>query len=106
MAGRNTYDINLYRGDTKTLRLNFTDGAVAGDRIRMMVKDGLDGEALISKEVTLGGSGTVVITIESADTQQLEPGTYIYDIELVRGDRVVTLVEKSKMKIRGDVTHD
>ena len=102
----NTLNLDIYRGATKTLRMSFEGGAAAGDRIRMMVRENLDGEALITKEAVLDGSMQIVITFESSDTQALEPGTYIYDIDLDRGDRNVPLIEKSKLKIRGDVTHD
>ena len=102
----NTLNQDIYRGKTKTMRMTFEGGAAVGDRVRMMVRESLDGEALITKEEVLDSSMTIVITIENKDTQQLEPGTYIYDIDLDRGEINVPLIERSKMRIRGDVTHD
>lgn len=101
-----TLDLDLYRGATFTMRMSFENGAEAGDRIRMMVRQSLDGEAVITKDLTLGADMAVTLTFESADTQELDPGRYIYDIDLVRGSESVPLIQKSKLKIRGDVTHD
>lgn len=43
----------------------------------------------LSKSVTEFVNGTVTIPIEPTDTSSLDAGTYIYDIQVVRGDGTV-----------------
>lgn len=45
-----------------------------------------DQSVILEKQVTEFNDGWGVITIESSDTADIEPGTYIYDQVLIRPD--------------------
>jgi hypothetical protein len=54
--------------------------------------------------ITLGGSaGTIDIVIDATTTQDLVPGSYVYDLELVVGSTVTRLVE-GKFTVTPEVT--
>ncbi len=45
-----------------------------------------DSSVILEKQVTEFNDGWGVITIESEDTENIEPGTYIYDQVVIRPD--------------------
>ena len=45
-----------------------------------------DSSVILEKQVTEFDDGWGVITIESEDTENIEPGTYIYDQVVIRAD--------------------
>jgi len=54
--------------------------------------------------ITLGGSaGTITVFIAASATQELVPGSYVYDLELVAGGTVTRLVE-GKFTVTPEVT--
>lgn len=83
--------ITIVQGDTATFNIVLkaeVDGALEdytpaeGDMLTFKVKKMLNGPALITK------TGTT-ISLSSADTKQLSPGEYVYDIEFVSADNTV-----------------
>lgn len=101
-----TLDAEMVLGDTGTFSLTpKLDGntyLTTGDTVYFTVKErkkekdpntGLpvDAPAIepLSKSVEEFDNGTVTIPIEASDTENLQPGTYIYDIQVVRGDGTV-----------------
>lgn len=54
--------------------------------------------------ITLGGSaGTITVSIAASATQELVPGNYVYDLELVVGGTVTRLIE-GKFTVTPEVT--
>ena len=45
-----------------------------------------DSSVILEKQVTEFNDGWGIITIESSDTENIEPGTYIYDQVVIRPD--------------------
>lgn len=101
-----TLDAEMVLGDTGTFSLTpKLDGntyLTEGDIVYFTVKErkkvtdpetGLPVDAQpiepLSKPVTEFVNGTVTIPIEASDTENMQPGTYIYDIQVVRGDGTV-----------------
>lgn len=87
-------DINIYEGNDKAFILTITDADgvavdITGYTILFTVKssiDDTDTEALISKEITshtTPASGITRITIDRADTLNVSPGKYPYDIQAI-----------------------
>jgi hypothetical protein len=57
-----------------------------------------------SENIYLGGSaGTINIYINPETTSQLQPGTYVYDLEMYTGDNVYRLIE-GKFVVTAEVT--
>ncbi|MBQ6628580.1 MAG: hypothetical protein IJI98_10955 [Methanosphaera sp.] len=101
-----TLDAEMVLGDTGTFSLTpKLDGntyLTTGDTVYFTVKprkkvvDPATGNLVpaepitpLSKSITEFENGTVTIPINSSDTSNLDAGTYIYDIQVVRGDGTV-----------------
>lgn len=99
-------DIRITRGDTGVLVLSVTvDGAELSKSdytgTFSVKRDIDDDDYVISKEIDNQGQ----LVLESADTAFLEPGTYVYDIQIVSGAQVAT-VGPAKFRVEGDVTRN
>ena len=79
----NNYAIAMTRGDSESLTVRKKDDVwVTGETITMTVRDGAEGEILFQKAVTeFDGEGAAVIAIESGDTEGIDFGSYVYDIQ-------------------------
>lgn len=54
--------------------------------------------------ITLGGAlGTIVLSVAATVTRTLEPGSYVYDLELVSGN-VVTRLLQGGFVVNAEVT--
>jgi hypothetical protein len=94
-----TCAVTMTRGDSESLtvrkRVNgAADAFVAGETLTMTVRDGAEGEILFQKAVTeFDESGAAVIPIETEDTQGLDFGSYVYDIQFTdAAGKVRTLI--------------
>ena len=87
-----TMDIEMVKRDTGPIAVRpkvkgteeylLTDGATLYFTLRKIQ----DGSILLRKEATEFEDGIGIITLESEDTQNLEEGTYIYDLVMIRSD--------------------
>ena len=59
-----------------------TDGATLYFTLRKIQ----DGSIILRKEATEFEDGVGTITLESSDTENIEEGTYIYDLVVIRSD--------------------
>lgn len=85
----------FYRGDTKAMNLVFTGASgpvdLSNHEIWFSMKTSpadTDENAIIQKRITLGSNeqttrGSCVLTLTSAETKMIPPGTYYYDIQHV-----------------------
>lgn len=102
-ASINGTTINLTRGDTLDLKLNFTDYTPEeGDSIRFAMKAKIsDSTPLLLKQCDMS---TLTITIEPEDTKPFDFGKYFYDIELTTKDGIVdTFITKSIFNLTEEV---
>lgn len=94
--------IRISRGDTGQVVIaakgaTFTEA----DRAIVSVKrEAEDREALIEKVLTVSPDGTCVFRLENADTQDMEPGAYVWDVRFVLG---ATLDEAGRVTDGEDV---
>lgn len=95
---------------TFTYEKNGVVTSLVGSTVRFTMKsseystDLTDADAAVKKNVTTGGvDGTCVITINPADTQNLAPGKYFYDIRVDEASDGVTGVYKV---VEGTITLD
>ena len=102
-------NISMIRGDTETLTVRCSVPFAEGDTVFLTVKESVDStEAALQELVdSFGPEGEAVITISHEDTEWLELGSYVYDIQVTRADGTVkTLVPRSRFTLEEDVTRD
>lgn len=100
--------IYLTRGDTfkATISISNPDGTpyepIDGDGVRFALKKNIeDSHCLINKDIPLD---TMILELKPVDTQHLEFGTYVYDIQLTKANGDVdTFITASKFKITKEV---
>mgnify|MGYP000066981416 CR=1 FL=1 len=96
---------------TRTLTYKIDDSPVdlTGYEARLQVREYHYSDDFVvnltdTSGITLGGSaGTITTTIAASATQELVPGDYVYDLELVVGGTVTRLIE-GKFVVTPEVT--
>ena len=108
----NGNDVHMIRGDTEQLVVTcqFSDGTErpfeAGDTVTLTVAWPM-GPTVLQKRVTDFVEGAAVISIAHADTNELAPAAYRYDVQLTTRDgTVATIIPPAKFVLEGDVTRD
>lgn len=106
--------LELIRGDTTDYTLSFTDENgnpidISGWKICFTVKANTshpDEKAIIKKdlEIVSGENGKATIRIEPEDTEEVKPGIYTYDFQVVLPTKEVYTVLIGEFEIIGDVT--
>lgn len=96
-------DLHMYQGATFRYVLTWLEDDVAKNltnyTARMQVRPTPTSSTVIldidtDDDITLGGAaGTITIEVAAADTADIDPGLYVYDLELVTGATVTRLVE-------------
>lgn len=110
-----SYNIVCDQGATFSLALTYKDGNndpinLTGCTARMQVRQRFDsGSTILSLTNTSGlalgtTNGRIVITISATATAALEPGDFIYDLEIQSADTAVTRIIQGKFKTRPEVT--
>ena len=79
----NNYAIAMTRGDSESLTVRKKDDTwVTGDVITMTVRTDADGDIAFQKAVSeFDGEGAAVIAIDPTDTEGIDFGSYVYDIQ-------------------------
>ena len=79
----NNYAIAMTRGDSESLTVKKKDDTwVSGEVITMTVRTDADGDIIFQKAVgQFDNEGAAVIIIDPADTEGVEFGTYVYDLQ-------------------------
>ena len=104
----NKNTITLTRGDTfkALLTINNPDGTeytpMEGDSIRFALKENVeDRKCLILKEIP---TDTMLLVLNPEDTEDMEFGTYVYDIQLTKANGDIdTFITASKFKLTEEV---
>jgi hypothetical protein len=109
-------DLTIFRGDTKSYDLTFTSGGsalnITGYTIFFTVKpkanwdDTLDTSALIQKNVTshTNAAGGLSEVLLSATDTNIEPGVYMYDMQLKDGSGNILTFINGNFTVTADVT--
>lgn len=100
-------DLRMYQGATFRYILTWLEDDVPKNltnyTARMQVRSTWDAATTIldidtDDDITLGGAaGTITIEVAATDTADINPGLYVYDLELVTGSTVTRLVEGTFM---------
>lgn len=76
-----------------------------GDSVTLTVKEYIGAEeATLSKEVTVFIDGKAPFEFLPSDTNDLEVGEYVYDVQLTKADgKVTTIIKPSIFELTGEV---
>ena len=98
----NNYAIAMTRGDSESLTVRKKDDVwVTGETITLTVREDADGDILFQKAVSeFDDEGAAVIAIDPADTEGIDFGSYVYDIQYSNdAGTVTTLIPPSPGKL-------
>lgn len=108
--------IKLTRGDSRTINVPYLSssgtaldltGATVFFTVNADQNPTDDSGAVVSKTITSFSSpslGIATISLTNADTQNITPGEYYYDVQVKDAAGNVTSSKKDKFIITGDVT--
>lgn len=105
-------NISTFRGDTLAFGLAFKDLGQDLDSAFFTVKQSFDAaDPVVQKSIGDGitkveDSGEEVkyrVRVAPEDTQDLTPGTYVYDLQIGVNDDIYTILS-GKLEIKADVT--
>jgi hypothetical protein len=109
-------NLKVNRGTTFTISFQYQKNNVnhtlVGATVRFTVKDeefdanATDSNALVLKNVTSGNSdGYAEIVINPADTSNIAPGNYYYDIKVQEAGAEIYKVDEGRFKLDGSPTN-
>lgn len=99
-------DIYMTRGDNESIGVTVNGYTlVQGDKIQMTVRRSIGSGVVIGKEITEFSDNRAIIPISPEDTEKLQFGKYVYDIQLTYGGSVKTIVQPSVFEIGEEVTY-
>ena len=85
-----TLDAELVLGTTGTFSVapKIDDERILqdGDHVWFTLRKKIGGPVLLQKDITDFENGIATIPIPPSDTENMEPGSYIYDLRLLRTD--------------------
>lgn len=101
-------NLTMTRGDSECLEVTISGYELQpGDKLEMTVRPYVGGRVLLHKEITEFEDNAANIPIWSEDTQSLNFGTYVYDLQLTfAGGTVKTIVKPSRFTVAQEVTYD
>lgn len=109
------YDMLCEQGATLARTFTWKDKAgelvpLSGYTGRMQVRPFASSEELVlsltsaSGQITFPSAGKIVLTVSAADTANLTPGVYVYDLELQSSGGVVKRLVEGKFTVKAEVT--
>ena len=102
----NKNKITLVRGDTAVLTFELSDYALTeGDQVKLTVKYNSTSKTLLTKTITEFTNGKAIIEFKEKDTQTMDPGDYLYEIEcrLMNGTVVDTVITATTFSLIADL---
>ena len=101
-------NISMTRGDTETLTIRCSVPFEDGDTVYMTVRESVEAPVAFQKIVRdFGDEGEAVIVIDHEDTEGMDFGDYLYDVQVTRDSgTVTTLVKPSKFTLTEEITYD
>ena len=103
----NGTNLTMTRGDTEELIVSCSDPFRDGDEVAMTVRESADSPVEFQKIVReFSEEGKAVIVIDHEDTEGMNFGTFLYDIQITREDgEVKTPVKPSKFTLTEEITY-
>ena len=99
-------NISMTRGDSESITVRCSVPFKTGDRVYFTVREDPESEIALQKVIDDFPGSEAVIGICPQDTEPLDFGTYVYDIQVTRADgTVTTLVKPSGFKLDEEGTY-
>ena len=99
-------NIEMTRGDSESVTIRCSQPFQAGDAVYLTVREDADSDIAMQKIVTSFPNGEAVFGILPGDTEGLDFGNYVYDIQVTRADgTVTTLIVPSRFRLNEEVTY-
>jgi hypothetical protein len=114
------FDMRMWQGTTWDYSLKWEDGNppaaknLTGYEAFLQVRATADSDQIVIEldnliggagGITLGGAlGTIALAMSATNTALVEPGWYVYDLELKSGAGVVTRLLEGKFAVVAEVT--
>lgn len=98
--------IRMTRGDSETINLNIKGYEPTGnDFVEMTVRRNVNSDVVFYRKLNVNENGSAIIEIKPNDTEELQFGAYVYDVQLTYGSIVKTIVKTSLFIIEKEVTY-
>lgn len=102
----NGINISMVRGDSESLTVTCSTPFSSGDTVFLTVREDAESDIAMQKVVTEFPNGEAVFIIEPDDTEGLDFGNYVYDIQVTwAGGVVKTLVGPARWRLTEEVTY-
>ena len=99
-------NIEMTRGDSESVTVRCSQPFQAGDTVYLTVREDAESDIAMQKTVTVFPDGKAVIGIDSEDTERLDFGDYLYDVQVTWADgTVTTLIAPSRFRLTEEVTY-
>lgn len=99
-------NISMTRGDSESITVRCSEPFNEGDTVYFTVREDAESEILLQKVIEDFPGGEAVILLLPEDTEPMDFGTYLYDIQVTRaGGVVTTLIVPSRFKLNEEVTY-
>lgn len=102
----NGINISMTRGDSESLTVRCSTPFTTGDTVYLTVREDAESPIVLQKIVTDFPDDVALFYIYPEDTEGLDFGSYVYDIQVTwAGGVVKTLVGPAKFKLTEEVTY-
>ena len=99
-------NLAMTRGDTESVTVRCSEPFVSGDTVYFTVREDAESPIALQIAVTSFPSGDAVIPIYPDDTEPMDFGDYVYDIQVTRANgTVTTLIVPSRFRLNEEVTY-
>ena len=99
--------LSMVRGDSESISVTISGYDMQpGDFLEMTIRKNLDAPVTMYRKVTEFPDNKAVINFFPEETQDLELGDYVYDMQLTFGGAVKTIIKPTRFTLEADVTHD
>lgn len=105
-------NLSMTRGDSESITVKCSENGAAvpfesGDTVTFTVREDVESSIALQKTVTaFDENGWAVIALLPGDTEGMDFGSYVYDIQLTRADgTVTTIVTVSDFELTEEVTY-
>lgn len=102
----NGINISMTRGDSESITVRCSEPFSTGDTLYLTLREDPESPVVMQKTVTEFPDGEAIFRICPEDTEGLDFGSYVYDIQVTwAGGVVKTLVGPAKFKLTEEVTY-
>lgn len=102
----NGTDIFMTRGDSENIKVTLSGYTLMeGDYVELTIRKTPRSAVVLHKKVTEFSDNSAVISILPEDTEALQFGDYMYDIQLTFSGVVKTIIKPSKLTVGEEITY-